>query len=284
VNNLPFFSIITASLNNAGTLENTLKSVMNQNYLSFEHIVVDGNSSDHSVELLGDYQKRYKLSWISERDSGIGEAMNKGLSMAKGQYIMVLQADDRLLRDDTLETVFRLLRDESFDMHSFPVILDHPVKGPVLRAPIRCRSWNRYKFIFLHQGAFVHRRVFEKIGGFRERFSIAMDYDFFYRALSHDFSVKFESIPVALMGGEGVGSRASTMFKRLGEEKLVQRVNEENAFWRFTQSVFWLLYLPYKTHLLPRLRERRGGSAITRSGIRSGKYSSHERTVLSQFF
>lgn len=267
----PFFSIITASLNNAGTLESTLKSVRNQNFLSLEHIVVDGKSSDRSVELLKSYEDQYNLTWVSEKDNGITDALNKGLMMAKGRYIMVLQADDRLLRDDSLQTVYSLSSDESVDIHSFPIILDHPLRGPVLRSPLKLRWWNRYKFIFLHQGAFVHRRVFERIGGFREWFSIAMDYDFFYRALNAGCSVRFATTPVALMGGEGVGSRANTMLRRLEEERLVQRVNERNAFLKMTQSVFWSLYLPYKTRFLPRLEKRRAGG---NTGASSGNCES----------
>lgn len=250
MSNSPFFSIITASLNKAATLRNMLDSVMHQTFDGFEHIVVDGKSSDTTVDILSDYQNKYRLSWISEPDGGIAEAMNKGLKMARGQYIMVLQADDRLLHDNVLKTAFTRMSDEFFDIYSFPVILDHPVDGRVLRAPIRRCWWNRYKFIFLHQGAFVHRRVFEKIGGFREHFSIAMDYDFFYRALNSGCSVEFANSPVALMGGDGVGSRTDTMIKRLREERLVQLENERSAFWRMTQAIFYQLYFPCKIHLL----------------------------------
>lgn len=245
----PFFSIITASLNRAETLEFTLRSVMNQTFHSVEHIVVDGLSSDGSIDILKNYYGKYNLSWISESDEGIADALNKGLSMAKGRYILVLQADDQLLRPEILEVVHLKLRQEQFAVHSFPVIVDDPTRGRVLRPPIRFLWWNHFKFIFPHQGTFVHSRVFDNIGKFRKYFSICMDYDFFYRALAANHSVKFERTPVALMGGDGVGSRLSSVVKRLQEERLVQNLNEENILWRVSQLVFGLLYVQYKTHI-----------------------------------
>ena len=255
----PFFSILTASYNRGSTLRDTLESLKQQTFENFEHIVVDGGSNDATLQVLEEFSNKYDLSWISEPDQGIADALNKGLKICTGRYVLVIQADDQLLENDTLEKVYAIVQNENFDVYSFPIIYDSHIRGKVIQAPIRALWWNRYKFIFLHQGAFVHRRVFEKIGGFGEHFSIAMDYDFFYRALNSGCSLKFGNTPVALMGGEGVGSRTNTMFKRLGEERLVQRVNEKNAFWRFTQLVFWLLYFPYKAHLLPKLHERRGG-------------------------
>jgi hypothetical protein len=155
-----------------------------------------------------------------------------------------------LLNPNILEQVFQLLDNEKTDIISFPVILDHPVKGKVLRKPIRYLWWNHFKFIFPHQGCFVNKSVFKRIGSFSGKFKIALDYDFFYRALRNKCSVRFEKLPVALMGGEGVGSNPAYIVKRLNEEKMVQRLNEQNTFWRMAQSAFTLLYMPYKTKLL----------------------------------
>jgi glycosyltransferase involved in cell wall biosynthesis len=243
----PFFTILTASFNNASTIRQTIESIKKQTFENLEHFVIDGGSSDGTVEIIEKLGHAYNMCWISEPDQGIADALNKGLRKAQGHYIIVIQADDRLLNPDILEHVFKLLNKEKFDIVSFPVILDHPVKGKVLRKPIQCLWWNHFKFIFLHQGCFVNRSVFERIGSFKEEFEIAFDYDFFYRALKYKCSVRFEKFPVALMGGEGVGSNPDHIFKRLEEEKLVHRLNEKNIFWRLFQGVFCLFYLPYKT-------------------------------------
>jgi glycosyltransferase involved in cell wall biosynthesis len=248
-----FFTILTASLNADATMRSTLESVRNQTFQGFEHIVIDGKSSDNTVIILKDYQGTYNLHWCSERDKGISDALNRGLKLATGHYILVIQADDALLNPFTLERVFFSVKKKRYDIHSFPVIMTHPVYGEIMRKPIRRLWWNRFKFIFPHQGCFVHRRVFEKVGGFREDFAIAMDYDFFYRAILARCTVKFHRTPpVAKMGGKGIGTRLDCLNLRLAEERMVQDMNETNTLWRAFQFFFRKLYVPYKTKLLSR--------------------------------
>jgi glycosyltransferase involved in cell wall biosynthesis len=252
----PFFTVLTASLNSGNTLQSMLDSVKTQTCRDLEHIVIDGGSSDKTSSILKEYEGTYHLLWRSEIDKGIAEALNKGLAESRGAYVVVIQADDRFLYSHILAQVFPLLKNETYDICSFPLILDHPVLGSIIRKPIRALWWNRFKFIFLHQGCFVHRRVFERIGGFNEDFSIAMDYDFFYRAVMAGCTVKFfREPPVAFMGGSGVGTRPDCLTLRLQEERLVQDMNERNRLWRVAQVLFRKLYSPYKTKLLPRISQ-----------------------------
>jgi glycosyltransferase involved in cell wall biosynthesis len=252
MSNNPFFTIITASFNNQSTITQTLESIKNQTFQNFEHIVIDGGSNDGTVEILKELENSYNISWLSEPDQGIAEALNKGLRQAQGKYIIVIQADDSLLTPNILEKVYPLLKMQRIDILSFPVILQHPDKGKVLRKPNRLLWWNHFKFIFPHQGCFVHQRVFKKIGGFRKEFKINMDYDFFYRALQERFMVKFGKFPVAIMGGKGVGTNLEMIDKRLKEERLVQRLNERNPLWRLAQNIFACFYLPYKMFSIKR--------------------------------
>ncbi len=257
MNDNPFFTIITASFNNESTVKRTLESIKNQTFENLEHFVIDGGSTDGTVEILKQMEHSYNLSWLSEPDQGIAEALNKGLRKAQGRYIIIIQADDRFICLNILEKVYPLLNNEEIDILSFPVIMEDPIKGEVLRRTIRCLWWNHFKFIFQHQGCFVHRRVFEKIGGFREEFKIALDYDFFYRALKNRCSVRFEKPPIALMGGKGIGSNVDNLPLRIKEEKWVQGLNEHNEFWRFAQYFFRLFYVPYKTKFLPKKMSHR---------------------------
>jgi len=246
--NSPLFSVLTASLNSGLTIERTLESVKNQSFQDFEHIVIDGGSRDETLDILKKYENTYNLQWISEPDHGISDALNKGLRLSSGRYIIVIQADDQLLYTSILDNVFLQLKNDKFDILSFPVILDHPAKGKVLSKPIQQLWWNHFKFVFRHQGCFVHKRVFDQICVFRNEFTICLDYDFFYRALARNCSVKFGKFPVVLMGGEGVSSNPEFILKRLKEERLVQILNEKRQFWRLLQFVFHMLYLPYKIH------------------------------------
>jgi len=254
VEDFPFITILTAALNSGSTLKKTLETVRNQTFQDIEHIVIDGGSRDETLDILKEFENTYNLTWISEPDHGISDALNKGLRLSSGRYILVIQADDQLLHHNILDNVFPQLKSENFDILSFPVILDHPAKGKILSKPIKHLWWNHFKFVFRHQGCFVHRRVFDQIGMFRNEFRICLDYDFFYRALARNCSVKFGKFPVALMGGEGVGTNPEFILKRLKEERLVHVLNENKLFWRLLQFVFHMLYLPYKTHFFSKIK------------------------------
>lgn len=250
----PFFTILTASLNSGETINATIESILNQRFQSLEHIVIDGGSSDNTLDILKEFENTYNLILISEPDHGIADALNKGLQKASGRYILVIHADDHLLNPQILEIVYPLLESEQFDVHSFPVIKNTTKSGPVLKKPIRLLWWYHFKTIFPHQGCFVHRRVYDRVGGYQKDFSIALDYDFFYRFLSARPSVKFEKRPVALMGGTGVSSKRDALILRLQEEFRVQSRNEKKPFWRMAQLLFRWLYFPYKTRFLPLLQ------------------------------
>ena len=165
--------------------------------------------------------------------------------------MLVLQADDQFAGPEVLEICYSLLKKERYDIHSFPVIRLEPSHRKTLYKPVKILFWYHFKTIFPHQGAFVHRRVYERIGNFREDLTIALDYDFFYRALKSRCEVKFHEYPVAIMGTTGISSNRDFLLKRLKEEVEVRTRNEANPMWKSIQLLFQKLYLPYKTRLIP---------------------------------
>ena len=100
-------SIITASYNRGKTIRHTVESVLRQTYPDFEYIVVDGGSTDNSIDIVKEYQVAFKgrLKWISERDKGIYDAMNKGIRMATGDVVGILNSDDFYTDENVLQTV-----------------------------------------------------------------------------------------------------------------------------------------------------------------------------------
>jgi len=252
--NIPFITILTASLNRATSIRETIKSIRDQSFQNLEHIIIDGGSRDETPMILRKNENTYNLTWISEPDHGISDALNKGLQLARGRYILVLHADDQLLTPHILEIIYLKLKSERFDIYSFPVLLEHAVRGRMLFKPIRIIWWYHFKTIFPHQGCLVHRRIFDKIGGFRKEFSIALDYDFFYRILSKRPSIKFEKQPISVMGGMGISSDQNLLVTRLEEEVKVQNLHEKNPYWQLAQLFFHMLYFPYKTRFLPKFK------------------------------
>lgn len=251
--NTPFFSIITASYNYDRTLAKTLESVRCQSFVDREHIVMDGGSTDGTLEILKRYESLYPIQWRSEQDRGIADALNKGIALARGTYIIVIQADDILLDRSVLGRVYALARSESHDIFSFPVLRNDPIRGIVPYKPFKLRWWHHFKTIIPHQGAFVHRRVFERIGSFRPAISIAFDYDFFFRALQSNVCVRYGRFPVALMEGQGISSDRTFLKKRLNEEYWIQTINETQPVWRVAQLAFRMLYWPYKTIMVQKM-------------------------------
>ena len=103
--NKPLISIITATLNSGTSLEKTILSVLNQSYENVEHIIIDGGSKDNTLEILEKYKNNYKVRWISEPDKGISDAFNKGLRIAKGEYINFQGAGDCFSDNDAIENI-----------------------------------------------------------------------------------------------------------------------------------------------------------------------------------
>ena len=110
-------TIITATYNSGVTLRDTIESVLSQTYLDYEHIIVDGKSKDATLDIIREYEPRYqgKLRWISEPDKGIYDAMNKGIRMATGDVVGLLNSDDFYTSNDVLEHVARALSDPNVD-------------------------------------------------------------------------------------------------------------------------------------------------------------------------
>jgi glycosyltransferase involved in cell wall biosynthesis len=139
----PSISIITVTYNCAATLERTLHSIETQTFTHFEHLIIDGASTDGTPEMLG---KTEGVRWISEPDKGIYDAMNKGIRMAEGEWVIFMNAGDVFASDDTLSKVFSVERDAD-------VIYGDVIKGDSIKKAEP--PHNAHRMYFCHQSAFV---------------------------------------------------------------------------------------------------------------------------------
>lgn len=110
-------SIITATYNSGKTLRDTLESVLSQTYGDFEHLIIDGGSSDNTLDIVKEYEPRYvgRLRWISERDRDIYDAMNKGIALATGEVVGILNSDDFYTSSEVLTEVAMMMADRTID-------------------------------------------------------------------------------------------------------------------------------------------------------------------------
>ena len=241
MNNTPFLTILTASYNNQETISKTLESISVQTYQNFEHIIIDNRSNDRTIEIIEKYKNKYQLKFISESDKGIADALNKGLKFSVGKYVLVIHADDYLMHPNTLSEIIPILISETNDIISFPV------KIKLDKCDYKLKN-NRpfYKIIFRsiipHQGAFIHRRLHEKIGEYDRNFKIAIDYDFFYRSYKNKASFLFQNYPISIMEHGGLGSHPKYRLKRLLENFKVQMKNETNYFIHLLQLLYLMFF------------------------------------------
>lgn len=173
------FSIITVCLNSSKTIERCLKSVSNQTFRNFEHIIIDGKSMDSTLTILADYHVDVL---VSEKDDGIYYAMNKGLNLAKGEFVIFLNSDD-LLHDNYLEEVNNVC--DNFDFVNVGVNLIYPTKQIkwLIDSKILLQKMF-WTMPFPHPGLAVRRKIMEDIGGFNTEFRLAADYNFILKMLS----------------------------------------------------------------------------------------------------
>lgn len=240
----PLVSIVTATYNSLDGLRRTIESVSSQEFDSFEHVIVDGGSSDGSVEFLKAFAR--PLKWISEPDDGIADAMNKGIALAEGEYILVLHAEDTFVNSKSLGEAAESLASRE-DIVSFDVQVNTARASRVYPS----RGFGTASEFFAtvpHQGAFCRSDLFAKIDGFDGRLRVAMDYEWMLRAKRSGASLKVVPQMVTIMPANGVSSRRDwpALRLRLDENRTVQRRHALPGLPRLLQAAFWLVYPKFK--------------------------------------
>lgn len=238
-------SIITICLNSQEHIRGTLESVKNQSRQPYEFIVVDGGSTDNTNSIIAKYGDIVSKH-LSEPDKGISDAMNKGIGLASGDFVLFLNSDDFLVDDRVIEDVGALL-DDQHDIHAFDIIFKS--RSDEKRIPPRCFNfWTNFKIPFCHQGVLCRRRLFEKLGGFDLSFNINMDYDFFLRAFRNNTSVKYHPRVNVVMRDTGISSRTDWpgLRERFAEERMAQKNNSPSKFMEILYAFYWFFYIPYR--------------------------------------
>ncbi len=242
---LPNISIITVVYNGADYLALTIQSVVNQTYNNIEYILIDGGSTDGTVDIIKNYDNAINY-WVSEPDEGIASAMNKGIRASSGDYILFLHADDYLLGNDVIKTVVSYI-DDGCDIAAFNIIFQKEEEKIECR-PRGFNSWLNFKTGLYHQSVFCSRAIFETLGGFDESYKIAMDYEFWLRAYRQGTKPEIFDYTVTCMRDTGISSKKDwhSMKQRFVEERRVHVKHVTNNVMRLVYKVYWFLYMPYR--------------------------------------
>ena len=205
-------SIITATYNSSKTLRDTMESVLSQSFSDIEYIIVDGLSKDNTLDIVKEYEAKFKgrLRWISEKDNGIYDAMNKGILMATGEVIGILNSDDLYLDNNVLQDIAN-----AFDNQTDAVFSNlYFVKQEDTSQIVRVWKGSPYKSFVkgwhpAHPTFYVRKEVYNKYGIFDTSFEVSADFELMLRLIEKEkIRTKYLNRYTIRMrvGGESTGS------------------------------------------------------------------------------
>ncbi len=235
----PLISVITVVYNSVDTLEQTIKSVLAQTYKSIQYIVIDGGSTDGSIDIIKKYADKLSY-WISEKDSGIYDAMNKGLQQANGELISILNSDDWYEEGTVLKIV------EAY--HQYP---DDDIFHGLLRffnakgePDLICGHFSNFldRGMIEHPTCFIKKNLYNNVGQFDLRYKSAADYDWTLRA--RKVNAKFHLIPFVLTNFRRGGM--SDSYYGFSEELLIKKRNGLISSFKYS---YWQLFSKFKAIL-----------------------------------
>lgn len=229
-------SIITITYNSAKTLPNTLQSVLSQTYPQIEHIIVDGASKDGTKELIEAYAKEVQkdkdectreVRWVSEKDSGIYNAINKGIQMATGDVIGFVHSDDMLYSADSIEHIANAFSSSDVDLIYGDL---QYCKGDKVVRRWKSNAYNpcalKYGWMPPHPTVYCKREVYEKVGLYDEWFHISADYDMMLRIFRAGYqSLYIPEVLVCMQVGGASNKNASALLSKTQEDRLVLKKN-----------------------------------------------------------
>jgi glycosyltransferase involved in cell wall biosynthesis len=259
-------SIITINKNNASGLQKTMKSVFSQTSQEFEYIVIDGASTDNSKEIICQYANipmNHEFHWISDPDTGIYNAMNKGIKLAQGEYVQFLNSGDTLAASDVTE---RMLHQLSIINHQVPIMYGNMLK-PLSKGILCDRGFagrlptllDFYNGTLNHSPAYIHRYLFDKYGLYDETLKIVSDWKWYLQVIifGHE-QIEYRNIDVTVFDMNGISTTNQQLDKNEREQVLasllpptllkdyeqwsftIEQVKRLNRYW-LTRKVFWLV-------------------------------------------
>ena len=242
-------SIITATFNSAKTLKDTIQSVLRQTNKDFEYLIIDGGSTDETIDIVKSYESEFsgRLKWVSEKDQGIYDAMNKGIKMASGDVVGILNSDDYFTSDDILQTVADAFKCQEIDAIYGDI---HFIRDGNPQKCIRYYSsrmftpfWLRFGFMPAHPSFYCKREVFEKAGLYSLDYKIGADYEMMvrlfkkYRIMSQYINKDFVTMRTGGASNNNVRSRITLINEDV-------KACKENGV--YTNSLFVMLKFMYK--------------------------------------
>lgn len=249
-------SIVTVCRNSESTIRDTIESVLSQTYRDIEYIVVDGCSTDGTVSIIDEYRDRI-AHVVSEPDNGIYDAMNKGIGMATGDFVGILNSDDFFVSTDTIEEMASFLQaNPSLDGAYADVVYvkrNRPDEITRFYSSKNFSPWQlRIGIMFPHATFYVKRRLFNELGPYKLEYRIVADFELIARFLVHGVVLGRHSRIMVKMRN---GGASNADFRSIVRQNFdIVRACRENGI--YTNIILLMLKIPSKLMSYIRIRDR----------------------------
>ena len=239
----PGISVITVSYNSYKTIPDTINSVVSQTYPNIEYIIIDGGSTDGTIELIESYGKKV-TKFISEPDKGIYDAINKGIRLATGDILGILNSDDFFYNNTVIERVVESFKKGNIDSVFGDVQFVDPVKTSKVVRYYSSKNFKISKFRFgfmpAHPSFYAKRDLFEKLGYYKTDYKIAADFELMIRFLKiNRVRYKYLEMPFVSMRRGGVSNKSIRSNYILNSE--IARACKENGI----KTNYFFIYSKY---------------------------------------
>lgn len=199
-------SLITVCYNSENTIEDTIKSVLYQDYINYEYLIIDGGSKDNTLNIIKKYEKKFneKMKYISEKDNGLYDAMNKGIKLSTGDYIAILNSDDVLANNNIFSTVVKNIKNDTEAIYGNILYCDEKL-NKVVRS-YKSGIKNNNAWCPAHPSLYIKREVFDRIGLYNLDYKVSSDYDFMVRMNINNIKYQYIDDVLVLMRIGGVSN------------------------------------------------------------------------------
>lgn len=223
-------SVITVNFNNAQGLLKTIKSVQNQLFKDFEFIIIDGGSTDESLDIIRHNMENVNYH-VSEKDNGVYHAMNKGIKKATGEYCLFLNSGDCLFDENVLKIVFQQVTgdDEIVYGNSYKT-KSHYRRVIKYNPTLSLYDFYKIEPALHHQATFIKRELFDKYGVYDESIKIIADWEFFFRVIvQNEVNTRYIDLIICKFDGIGLSnSLPDGSIDRIKMEKVKEQILKKN--------------------------------------------------------
>lgn len=235
---MPLISVITINLNNAKGLRRTLNSVITQDFTNYEYIIVDGRSTDESVEVIKENSEKVTY-WISEKDEGLYDAMNKGIAMARGEYCIFLNSGDSFYNNKVLQKVY----DAGLNTDIIYGDVLYAKDGLIVKQkknPARLSIIHLMATCIDHQVQFIRKKLFDDYGNYSTNYKICADYECFVRQyFKAKATIKHIPVDIAIYDVVGISSNPYNTLQGIKERKSIHKL--------YFPKILYISYYRYVT-------------------------------------